>query len=151
MSSASSEGLVQPVGSTEPVLEVDDLSVEFSTRRGVLRAVDAVSLRVERGQVLGVVGESGSGKSDTAKAILGILPGNGSITSGRIRLGGEDLVGKPEEWMRRMRSHRIGLVPQNPMTALDPVLTGHDVERAADRVRVHERVVEIEDDVHLLE
>jgi oligopeptide/dipeptide ABC transporter ATP-binding protein len=105
-----------------PVLEVDDLSVEFITRRGILRAVEGVSLRVDRGEILGVVGESGSGKSVTARAVLGIVPSNGTVTSKGIRLSGEELSGRSQEWMRRLRAQRIGLVPQNPMTALDPVL-----------------------------
>jgi peptide/nickel transport system ATP-binding protein len=75
-----------------PLLQVEDLRVEISTRRGIVRAVDGVSLAVEAGEAVGLVGESGSGKSMTLRAILGVLPPEAIVTSGQVVLDGVDLV-----------------------------------------------------------
>ncbi|MFE7596149.1 ABC transporter ATP-binding protein [Streptomyces sp. NPDC057494] len=109
---------------TPPLLEVQGLDVEFTTPDGgTLHAVRDVSFTLRRGETLAVVGESGSGKSTTALALLRMLPGTGRITGGAVRLDGEDLVTAGEERLRAVRGARIGMVFQDPMTALNPVLT----------------------------
>ncbi|MCX4986217.1 ABC transporter ATP-binding protein [Streptomyces sp. NBC_00572] len=109
---------------TPPLLEVQGLDVEFTTPAGGrLRAVRDVSFTLRRGETLAVVGESGSGKSTTALALLGMLPGTGRISGGSVRLDGEDLVTAGEDRLRAVRGVRIGMIFQDPMTALNPVLT----------------------------
>ncbi|MFB7234166.1 ABC transporter ATP-binding protein [Streptomyces sp. NPDC056269] len=109
---------------TPPLLEVQGLDVEFTTPDGGrLHAVRDVSFTLRRGETLAVVGESGSGKSTTALALLGMLPGTGRISGGSVRLDGEDLVTAGEDRLRAVRGARIGMIFQDPMTALNPVLT----------------------------
>ncbi|MEU4066046.1 ABC transporter ATP-binding protein [Streptomyces wedmorensis] len=109
---------------TTPLLEVQGLDVEFTTPGGgSLHAVRDVSFTLRRGETLAVVGESGSGKSTTALALLRMLPGTGRITGGSVRLDGEELATAGEERLRAVRGARIGMVFQDPMTALNPVLT----------------------------
>ncbi|TDR88203.1 ABC transporter ATP-binding protein [Enterovirga rhinocerotis] len=105
-----------------PVLEVRDLTVVFDTDAGPLAAVNGVSLSVGRGEVLGVVGESGSGKSVTGLALLGLVDPPGRIAGGSILFEGEDLVGRSEHEMRRLRGARIAMIFQDPMSTLHPVL-----------------------------
>jgi peptide/nickel transport system ATP-binding protein len=105
------------------LLEVTDLQTEFATRDGVLRAVQGVSLALERGQVLGLVGESGSGKSVTGFSILGLIDPPGRIAGGSVRFDGQELVGAPEETLRALRGRRIAMVFQDPMMTLNPVLS----------------------------
>lgn len=105
----------------KPLLEVDGLKVEFTTQDGNVTAVHEASLSLGAGETLAIVGESGSGKSTTAMSIIGLLPGNGRVSSGSIRLDGEELVGASEAKMRTIRGRRIGLVPQDPMSNLNPV------------------------------
>ena len=105
-----------------PLLEVRDLTVEFPTRRGTLRALDRVSLALEPGEVLGVVGESGAGKSLTGTAIIGLLAPPGRIAGGQILLDGTRIDTLPEEAMRRLRGRRIGAIFQDPLTTLNPLL-----------------------------
>lgn len=104
-----------------PLLQVRDVAVQFQTVDGPVRAVEAVDLDLAAGETLAIVGESGSGKSTTAMAVIGLLPGNGRVTHGSIRFEGEDLVGAPESVMRSIRGGSIGLVPQDPMSNLNPV------------------------------
>ncbi|WP_328946555.1 ABC transporter ATP-binding protein [Streptomyces sp. NBC_00250] len=109
---------------TPPLLEVQGLDVEFTAPDGGrLRAVRDVSFTLRRGETLAVVGESGSGKSTTALALLGMLPGTGRISGGSVRLDGEDLVTAGEDRLRAVRGVRISMIFQDPMTALNPVLT----------------------------
>ncbi|MEV7648674.1 ABC transporter ATP-binding protein [Arthrobacter sp. NPDC089319] len=103
------------------LLEVRDLAVSFRTTYGEVAAVEGASLRLEQGQTLAIVGESGSGKSTTAMSLIGLLPGNGRVTAGSIRFDGQELVGLPEQRMRAIRGRQIGLVPQDPMSNLNPV------------------------------
>ncbi len=105
-----------------PVLEIRDLAVEFATREGAVKAVDGVSLRVDRGEVLGIVGESGSGKSVTGLAVLGLIDPPGRIVRGSIRLEGEELVGRSERELRTLRGRKLAMIFQDPMTTLNPVL-----------------------------
>ena len=106
---------------TEPVLVVDDLTMHYTTRAGVVRAVDGVSFSVGRGQSLGLVGESGCGKSSIAMTLLKLLPDNANLSSGSISLNGTDLVPLGEEEMRAHRWDRISMVFQAAMNSLDPV------------------------------
>ena len=107
-----------------PLLEVDDLQVEFATDEGRVRAVDGVSFTIEPGQTLGIVGESGCGKSVTALSIMRLLPQPmGQIVNGAIRFQGRDLASLDLEQMGRVRGADIGMVFQEPMTALNPVHT----------------------------
>jgi len=103
-----------------PLLEVNNLSVEFPTEDGVVKAVRNVSFSVDRGQVLGIVGESGSGKSVTSMAVMGLLPRSAGIT-GRVSLDGVDLLQLAPKQRGRYRGKRMGMIFQDPMTSLNPV------------------------------
>ncbi|MBK3734885.1 ATP-binding cassette domain-containing protein [Azospirillum brasilense] len=107
----------------EPVLAVDGLSIGFQTRRGLLPAVRELSFSVRSGEMLAIVGESGCGKSLTALALLGLIPPPGRVTGGTVRLEGRDLLALDEAALRRVRGARIAMIFQEPMTALNPVLT----------------------------
>ncbi|MCM3695397.1 ABC transporter ATP-binding protein [Microbacterium oleivorans] len=103
-----------------PLLQVRDLAVEFQTIDGAVRAVEGVDLDLAAGETVAIVGESGSGKSTTAMAVIGLLAGNGKVAQGSIRLDGQELVGASEATMRGIRGAQIGLVPQDPMSNLNP-------------------------------
>jgi peptide/nickel transport system ATP-binding protein len=105
----------------QPLLEIRNLAVDFRTTYGKVSAVKDASFSLAAGQTLAIVGESGSGKSTTAMAAIGLLPRNGGVSSGSILFDGEELVGMPEQRMRRIRGRQIGLVPQDPMSNLNPV------------------------------
>jgi len=132
-----------------PLLQVRDMAVEFRTVDGTVHAVEGVDLDLAAGETLAIVGESGSGKSTTAMAVIGLLPGNGRVTSGSILFEGENLVEAPESVMRGIRGGSIGLVPQDPMSNLNPVakigtqvaetLLAHGL---ATRKNVDQRVIE---------
>ncbi len=122
----------------ETLLAVDSLSVSFPVGDHWVPVVRGVSLSVGAGEFVGLVGESGSGKSMTALAILRLIPDPGRITGGRILLSGEDLLGLEDAGMRSVRGARIGMIFQEPMTALNPVFTvGFQITEA---VRVHCRI-----------
>jgi oligopeptide/dipeptide ABC transporter ATP-binding protein len=121
-----------------PLLEVRDLVVEFATARGTVRALDGVSIEIERGRTLGLVGESGSGKSVTALSILRLLDGNARIVRGSVRVDGEDVAGLSGERLRELRGGRVAMIFQEPSTSLNPVFTvGFQV---AEAIRLHRRV-----------
>jgi peptide/nickel transport system ATP-binding protein len=120
------------------LLEIDGLKVQFPLRDGLVRAVDGVSLGVEAGEVLGLVGESGSGKSVTGFAILGLVDPPGRIVAGSIRFRGNELVGRPEAELRRMRGRDIAMVFQDPMMTLNPVLRIDT--QMTEAITAHERV-----------
>jgi peptide/nickel transport system ATP-binding protein len=103
------------------LLEVENLSIGYDTRNGFLTAVDGVSFRLERGRSLGFVGESGCGKTTIGMGLMGLLPPNGSILSGRIVLDGEDLVQMSEEQLRDVRWRKIAMIFQAAMNAMNPV------------------------------
>jgi len=106
----------------EPLLEVRDLITAFDTDAGLLRAVDQVSFEVKRGRTLGIVGESGCGKSVTAMSIIGLLPQPmGKVLQGQVRFKGRDLLKASDSEMRKVRGAEIGVIFQEPMTALNPV------------------------------
>jgi oligopeptide transport system ATP-binding protein len=107
-----------------PLLEIRDLHTEFRTGAGIVRAVDGVSYTVEPGETVAVVGESGSGKSVTAMSVLRLIPNPpGRITGGEVWFDGRDLLTLSEEEMRHVRGGDIGMIFQEPMTSLNPVLT----------------------------
>ena len=104
-------------------LTVEDLTVHYDTREGALQALRDVSITVPEGQIVGVVGESGCGKSTLINALLQLLPENARISSGAILLEGENLIGASTRRLRDLRGREISVVFQDPMTALNPVLT----------------------------
>jgi len=103
-------------------LEAEDLRTHFFTRRGIVKAVDGVSLQVASGEMLGLVGESGCGKTITGFSIIGLVDPPGRVVSGAVRFKGEDLVGASAERMRALRGDRIAMIFQDPMMTLNPVL-----------------------------
>src|SRR6187397_899579 len=107
----------------EALLDVQDLKVEFWTERGTIYAVNGISFDIAPGETLGIVGESGCGKSVTSLALLGILARNGRITKGTAMFGGRDLLTLNDEKLRSVRGREIGMIFQDPMTSLNPVLT----------------------------
>jgi len=103
-------------------LHADALRVELDADDGVVRAIDGIELAIARGRTFALVGESGCGKSMTALALLRLLPDNGRITAGEVRLGAQDLLALPEAAMRAVRGGRIGMIFQEPATSLNPVM-----------------------------
>lgn len=104
------------------LLEIENLDVDFRTRRGTINAAKNVSLQVTAGEVLGLVGESGAGKSTIGNAVIDLLESPGVVAAGSIRFNGEELRGKNEDQMRRIRGDRIGMIFQDPQTSLNPLL-----------------------------
>ena len=105
-----------------PLLSVKDLRIHFSTDHGYVQAVRGVSFDLYKGETLCIVGESGSGKSVTNKAIMGILSSNGRIVSGSIMYEGEDLTEVSEDEFHRIRGHKIGMIFQDPLSSLNPIM-----------------------------
>src|SRR5271169_1055786 len=134
------------------LLEVESLQTHFRTPDGVTRAVDGVSFHVDDGETLAVVGESGCGKSVTANSILRLVPEPPGKVAGSIRFEGRDLLALPERAMRAIRGKDIGMIFQEPMTSLNPVLTvarqlGETLRlhEGLDRARAEARAVEMLD------
>ncbi|MUK87612.1 ATP-binding cassette domain-containing protein [Ornithinibacillus sp. L9] len=120
------------------LLEVNDLTIKFRTAKATSTAVRNVSFSLEAGETLCIVGESGSGKSITSLSLMGLLPENGEVSNGSIRLNGEELVGKTEEELRKIRGNEISMIFQEPMTALNPVFTvGYQIQEP---LRIHKRM-----------
>ena len=112
-----------------PLLDVNDLTVEFSTRRGIVKAVEHVDIQVAKGETLGIVGESGSGKSVTSYAVMRILDRAGKIAGGSVHFSGVDLKAASEEQMRDMRGREMSMIFQSPRLALNPIRKiGHQIE-----------------------
>jgi len=134
-----------------PLLEVRNLHTEFRTGAGVVRAVDGISYTVDAGETVAIVGESGSGKSVSALSVLRLIPDPpGRITAGQILFNGRDLMQLSNEQMREVRGGDIGMVFQEPMTSLNPVLTiGRQItetieqHRGADRGAANRRAIEL--------
>src|SRR2546429_6567954 len=104
-----------------PLLQITDLRTHFFSSRGLVRAVDGVSLHVDEGETLGVVGESGCGKTMTALSVLRLVPEPGRIVSGHIWMRGRDVVTMSDEEIRRFRGDEVAMIFQDPMTSLNPV------------------------------
>ena len=119
------------------LLTVKDLSVEFATSEGLVRAVNNISFSIPKGKTVGIVGESGSGKSVTSLAIMRLIPNPpGRITNGQILFGDQDLTQLSEKEMRRIRGNKISMIFQEPMTSLNPVFTvGYQI---AETLRLHQ-------------
>jgi peptide/nickel transport system ATP-binding protein len=118
-------------------LDVRDLKVHFPTDDGVVKSVDGLSFSIERGKTLGIVGESGSGKSVTSMSVMGLHGKNAQI-SGSIRLDGEELVGAPEEKVRRLRGKKMAMIFQDPLSSMHPFYTvGNQIVEA---YRIHNDV-----------
>ena len=122
-----------------PVLEVSGLTTVFHTRSGIVRAVQDVSFSVNAGETLAIVGESGCGKTMTALSLMRLIPiPPGQITAGMVKVAGTDLLALDEASMRRMRGSQIAMIFQEPMTALNPLITvGRQI---AEMVSLHERI-----------
>lgn len=119
-------------------LEIRNLSVVFETELGTARAVDDLNFSVERQEVLGIVGESGCGKSVTSLSVLRLIPPPGKVVQGKIIFDGQDLLTLTENQMRSVRGNKIALVPQDPMTSLNPVYTiGFQICEA---IQLHQKV-----------
>ncbi len=119
-----------------PILEVEDLHVTFHTTSGPVRAVDGVSFTMSPGASLGVVGESGSGKSVTARSILRLFAITDNVEmSGSVRFGGQDLLRADERSLRRVRGGQIGMIFQDPLTSLNPLMAVG--EQIAESLRLH--------------
>jgi peptide/nickel transport system ATP-binding protein len=132
----AAESGVQPAG--EQLLDVEHLKVSFQTEEGVVQAVDDVSFKLSRGELVGIVGESGSGKSVTAMTLMGLTRGPNASFSGQVSLQGFDLLSATENDLRRIRGKRIAMIFQDPMTALNPV---HRVgEQIVEQIRAHEPI-----------
>jgi peptide/nickel transport system ATP-binding protein/oligopeptide transport system ATP-binding protein len=125
------------------LLEVEGLTTAFMTGRGEVTAVEEVSFSLEEGEILGIVGESGSGKSVTALSIMGLLPTPPArIAAGQVRFAGQVLTGLTERQMQRVRGPGIGMIFQEPMTSLNPVLSIG--EQIMETIRAHERLPQAE-------
>ncbi|MGF2948905.1 ABC transporter ATP-binding protein [Microbacterium alcoholitolerans] len=149
MSARGDESMTEMQTSAQPLLQVSGLAVDFGTMDGVVHAVEGVDLEIAPGETVAIVGESGSGKSTTAMAVIGLLASGGRVAGGSIRLDGRELVGASESELRKIRGRDIGMVPQDPMSNLNPVakigtqvaetLLAHGL---ANRGNVKEKVVE---------
>src|SRR5260370_11106982 len=117
------------------MLEIKNISTHFHTREGTVKAVDGVSLRIDRAETLAVVGESGSGKSVLALPIIQLVPPPGRIVSGEILFAGQNLLDLEPEAMRRWGGRHIDMIFQDPMTSINPVYTVGD--QIAEAIRLH--------------
>ena len=134
---------MRPSSPSAPLLQIEDLSVEFDTPGGVVRAVDGLALTVEGGEMVGLVGASGCGKSATALALLGLLPQpSGRVTGGQALLSGRDLLTMAPARLVEVRGRRVALVFQEPLSALNPVMRIGD--QVAEGVRLHRGVSKAE-------
>jgi peptide/nickel transport system ATP-binding protein len=139
-----------------PLLDIRDLTVEFATRRGTVRAVEQVDLSLAKGETVGIVGESGSGKSVTSYAVMRILDRAGRIAKGAVHFSGLDLTAASENDMRNLRGREISMIFQNPRAALNPIRkVGRQIEDVllqhaqAEPMRVAEKAIEILDSVRI--
>src|SRR3954465_14465442 len=104
------------------MLHTQDLKGALDAELGLVKAIDGLTLAIQRGETFALVGESGCGKSMTALALMRLLPENGRVTSGEVRLDRDDLLALPESGMRDVRGGRIGMIFQEPSTSLNPVM-----------------------------
>src|SRR6266702_8401736 len=106
-----------------PLLEIKNLSVEFPSQNGMVRAVDGVNITLEKGEVLGIVGESGSGKSVSMLALMGLIPWPGKVAADRLMFAGHDLLAMRPAQRRRIVGKDMAMVFQEPTTSLNPCFT----------------------------
>ena len=131
MSTTPDSRAARPAPDTAPLLQIRDLDVAFRSSTGMVPAVRGANLTIYPGQSVAVVGESGSGKSTMAHAVIGLLPGTGRVTGGQILFEGRDVAHLRDKEMTALRGSRIGLVPQDPMSNLNPVWSiGYQVKEA---------------------
>lgn len=147
---------------TNTKLKVDNLTISFRTTQGLVRAVRDVSFELTEGETLAIVGESGSGKSVTSRTIMGILAGNGIIDEGSIQYEGQDLTKIKEEDFHRIRGDKIGMIFQDPLSSLNPIMrigkqitegmliNGHRLKQRYKKMIHDERmaVINLKDDIH---
>jgi len=143
-------------GAALPLLDVRDLTVEFATRRGIVRAVQHVNISLAKGETLGIVGESGSGKSVTSYAVMRILDRAGRIADGSVMFSGLDLRNAAEGDMRDLRGREISMIFQSPRLALNPIRkVGQQIEDVllqhaqVDSAAVSEKAVEVLEQVRI--
>ncbi|MFF1717280.1 dipeptide ABC transporter ATP-binding protein [Streptomyces sp. NPDC058268] len=115
--------MTEPSLKTEPLLKIDDLRVDITSRERTVHALDGISLELDPGEALGIVGESGCGKTMTALSVLGLLPPGGEVTGGRVLFDGRDLAAAPAPVLQDVRGNTIGMVFQDPLTSLNPTMT----------------------------
>jgi peptide/nickel transport system ATP-binding protein len=139
-----------------PLLDVNDLTVEFATRRGIVKAVQHVNIAVAKGETLGIVGESGSGKSVTSYAVMRILDRAGKIAEGSVQFSGVDVRAATEDQMRDMRGREMSMIFQSPRLALNPIRkVGHQIEDVllqhaqVDSDQVSEKAIEVLEQVRI--
>jgi peptide/nickel transport system ATP-binding protein len=139
-----------------PLLDVKDLTVEFSTRRGIVKAVQHVDVSVGKGETVGIVGESGSGKSVTSYAVMRILDRAGRIAEGAVHFTGVDIRAASEDAMRNLRGREMSMIFQNPRAALNPIRkVGHQIEDVlgqhsqADSSALADKAIEMLDQVRI--
>ncbi|HMU36341.1 MAG TPA: ABC transporter ATP-binding protein, partial [Marmoricola sp.] len=129
----------KPAGTGEgPYLDVRDLRVHFTTDDGLVKSVDGVSFSIERGKTLGIVGESGSGKSVTSMSIMGLHTAKNAKIEGSIKIGDEEIVGKPIDAIRQLRGQKMAMIFQDPLSALHPFYTVGD--QIIEAYRIHNKV-----------
>jgi peptide/nickel transport system ATP-binding protein len=141
---------------TVPLLDVKDLTVEFTTRRGIVKAVQHVDVTIAKGETVGIVGESGSGKSVTSYAVMRILDRAGRIAEGAVHFTGLDIRDASEDAMRNLRGREMSMIFQNPRAALNPIRkVGHQIEDVleqhsqADSAALTDKAIEILDQVRI--
>jgi peptide/nickel transport system ATP-binding protein len=141
---------------TVPLLDVADLTVEFSTRRGIVRAVEHIDVRIAKGETVGIVGESGSGKSVTSYAVMRILDRAGRIAAGAVHFTGLDVRAASEDQMRNLRGREMSMIFQNPRAALNPIRkVGRQIEDVleqhsqVDSSALTDKAIEILDQVRI--
>src|SRR5437588_1566461 len=139
-----------------PLLDIKDLTVEFSTRRGIVKAVKNIDLQVAKGETVGIVGESGSGKSLTSFAVMRILDRAGRIAEGSVMFSGVDVRAADDDQMRDLRGREMSMIFQNPRAALNPIRkVGRQIEDVlqqhsqADSAALAEKAVEMLDQVRI--
>jgi len=120
------------------LLEIKDLHVDFKTEQGLVHAIRGVSLAVEKGDVLGIVGESGSGKSVTMMSVLGLNPSTANITADTLSFNGTNLLKASKGTMRKLRGGSIGMIFQDPMTSLNPLMTVGD--QITEALKIHRKM-----------
>ena len=124
---------------SEKILEIRDLTIQYKTRKSIVEAVNHIDLDVEKGKTLGLVGETGAGKTTTALGIMQLIPDPpGKIASGEIIFEGQNLIKCAKQDMRKIRGKQISMIFQDPMTALNPIMTVG--EQIAEVIHLHEKI-----------